>query len=250
MKFTLHIWRQQSGDDPGGMSTYHIDEMRPEMSFLEVLDALNEQLLASDEDPIAFDHDCREGICGSCGMMIDGVAHGPGRGAATCQLHMREFQDGAAIHVEPFRAAAFPIIKDLVVDRGALDRIIQHGGFISTKTGSAPEANTIPVAKAEAERSLDAAACIGCGACVAACPNAAAQLFTGAKIAHLARLPHGQPERRRRSEAMVTQMEAESFGSCTNYTECEAVCPAEISIDAIAHMNRDFLHAQLGRNPT
>jgi succinate dehydrogenase / fumarate reductase iron-sulfur subunit len=250
MKFTIQIWRQASRYDTGQMVQYQIDDISPDASFLEMLDALNEQLIVAGDDPVAFDHDCREGICGSCGMMIDGIAHGPGRGAATCQLHLRSFTDGATIYVEPFRAAAFPVLKDLVVDRSPLDRIIQAGGYISTTTGGAPDPNAIPVGKPEAEQALDAAACIGCGACVAACPNAAAQLFTAAKVTHLARLPQGRPERRRRAKKMVAQMEAEKFGSCTNYTECEAVCPATISIDTIAHMNRDFLRSRLGRRST
>lgn len=249
MKFTLHIWRQESRNTPGHMEKYNIDDISPEMSFLEMLDLLNEELIVNSQEPIAFDHDCREGICGSCGIVINGVAHGPGRGTATCQLHMRSFTDRATIFVEPFRAAAFPVIKDLVVDRSPLDRIIQAGGYISASTGGAPEANTTPVGKPEAERALDAAACIGCGACVAACPNAAAQLFTAAKVTHLARLPQGQLERSKRVRQMVAKMEDENFGSCTNYAECEAVCPAEISIETIALMNRDFLRFRLAEKP-
>lgn len=244
MKFTLHIWRQPGRDHAGHMATYDVHDILPDMSFLEMLDALNENIIHQGEEPVAFDHDCREGICGSCGMMINGVAHGPLRATATCQLHMRSFQDGDEIVVEPFRAAAFPVVKDLIVDRSALDRIIRAGGYVSVSTGSVPEANTLPVAKEDAERSLDAAACIGCGACVAACPNAAAQLFTAAKVSHLARLPQGRLEARRRVGHMVRHMERETFGSCTNYAECEAVCPAEIRIDVIAQMNADFLRGQ------
>jgi len=244
MRFTLHIWRQAGPDEPGQMVRYEIDNISPDLSFLELLDTLNEQLIARNEDPVAFDFDCREGICGSCGMIINGVAHGPLRGMATCQLHMRHFEDGASIYVEPFRAQSFPLVKDLIVDRSALDRIIQAGGYVSVSTGSAPEANSILIPEQAAERALDAAACIGCGACVAACPNAAAQLFTGAKVTHLRTLPQGQPERYARAERMVRKMEEEGFGSCTNYAECEAVCPAEISINTIARMNLDFLKSK------
>lgn len=247
MKFTLHIWRQASHARSGRMAQYVVQDILPEMSFLEMLDALNESLIGRDEVPIAFDHDCREGICGSCGMMINGVAHGSLWQTATCQLHMRSFRDGDTIYIEPFRAAAFPVIKDLVVDRGALDRIIQSGGFVSVSTGGVPEANTMPIAKDVAERALDAAGCIGCGACVAACPNAAAQLFTAAKITHLARLPQGHQEAGRRAQRMVQQMEQEGFGSCSNYAECEAACPAEIGIEVIAKMNSEYLKAEFAK---
>ncbi len=246
MRLTLHVWRQRDRDDRGRFVTYRVDSATPDMSFLELLDVLNEELAARGEDPIAFDHDCREGICGSCGMLIDGVAHG-GRGAtAACQLHLRHFKDGDVLRLEPWRARAFPVLKDLVVDRGAFDRIIEAGGFVSVNTGSAPEANTVPVPKPAAERAMDAAACIGCGACVAQCPNGAAQLFTAAKVSHLALLPQGQPERYRRVVRMVETMER-YFGSCTNFRECEAVCPKGISIDFIALLNRDYLRAKLGR---
>jgi succinate dehydrogenase / fumarate reductase iron-sulfur subunit len=210
------------------------------MSFLEMLDVVNERLIEGGGEPIAFAHDCREGICGSCSLMIDGVAHGPVRGAATCQVHMRSFEDGATIHIEPFRARAFPVIKDLVVDREALDRIVQAGGFISVPTGSAPDANAIPIPKQDVDDAMDAAACIGCGACVAACPNASASLFTGAKVSHLGLLPQGQPERYRRVVRMVEQMDLEGFGGCTLYGECQEACPKLISIDTIARMNRDY----------
>lgn len=244
MNLTLRVWRQANPDSPGRFEVYPAEAISPEASFLEMLDVVNERLLEKGAAPIAFDHDCREGICGACGMMINGVAHGPIRGTATCQLHMRHFRDGDTITVEPWRARAFPIIKDLVVDRGAFDRIIGAGGFISVSTGTAQDGNTILIAKETTERAMDAAACIGCGACVAMCPNGAAQLFTSAKIAHLGMLPQGQPERYERVERMVETMES-MFGSCTNYAECEAVCPKEISIDFIARMNRDYLKAKL-----
>jgi succinate dehydrogenase / fumarate reductase iron-sulfur subunit len=215
------------------------------MSFLEMLDVLNEELIAKGEDPIAFDHDCREGICGTCGMVINGVPHGPKKATTTCQLHMRSFHDGDTIYIEPWRATAFPVIKDLVVDRSAFDRIIRAGGFIGASTGSAPDGNAIPVPKKDADLSMDAAACIGCGACVAACPNASAMLFTAAKISHLGLLPQGQPERNRRVINMVRVMDEEGFGTCTNHRECEAACPKEISIQFIARMNRDYLRAKL-----
>jgi succinate dehydrogenase / fumarate reductase iron-sulfur subunit len=215
----------------------------PDMSFLEVLDVLNERLTLEGADPIAFDHDCREGICGACSLVINGQAHGPDRETTTCQLHMRRFRDGDVLTVEPFRANAFPVVKDLVVDRSAFDRILAAGGFISTNTGSAPEANSLPVPKADAEKAMDAAACIGCGACVAACPNAAAMLFVAAKVSHLALLPHGSPERATRVRAMVERMDAEGFGNCTNHFECEAACPKGISVANIARMNREFLRS-------
>src|SRR5579883_2822116 len=213
------------------------------MSFLEMMDVLNETLIKRGEEPVAFDHDCREGICGSCAMMINGLAHGPERGATTCQLHMRSFRDGDEITIEPWRARAFPVVKDLVVDRAAFDRIIQSGGFVSVNTGGAPDGNCIPVPKLAQERAMDAAACIGCGACVAACPNASAMLFVAAKVSHLGRLPQGQPERRERVLKMVAQMESEGFGGCTNTGECEAVCPKDIRLENIARLNRDFLTA-------
>jgi succinate dehydrogenase / fumarate reductase iron-sulfur subunit len=245
MKLTLRIWRQPGPGATGRFVDYRVDEISDHASFLEMLDVLNEQLIERGEEPVAFDHDCREGICGSCGLMINGVAHGPMAKTATCQLHMRTFRDGDLIQIEPWRARAFPVIKDLVVDRGAFDRIVQSGGFISVSAGSAPEANLVPVAKPVADRAMDAAACIGCGACVAQCPNGAAQLFTAAKVAHLGLLPQGQPERDRRAVRMVATMEAEGFGYCSNFRECEAVCPKGISIDWIARMNRDYLTAKL-----
>ncbi len=244
MRLILRIWRQKNRDARGRFETYRLDDAEPDMSFLEMLDVLNEQLIERGEDPVAFEHDCREGICGSCGLMINGKAHGPEAGTATCQLHMRKFKDGDDIRIEPWRSAAFPVLKDLMVDRAPFDEIIQAGGFISVNTGSAPEANLIPVPKPQAERAMDAAECIGCGACVAQCPNGAAQLFTAAKVSHLGLLPQGQPERFRRVRAMVETMES-YFGSCTNYGECEAVCPKGISIDFIARMNRDFLKTRL-----
>jgi succinate dehydrogenase / fumarate reductase iron-sulfur subunit len=243
MRVTLEIWRQAGPFDEGRFELYEVDDASPDMSFLELIDVLNERLNARGEEPVAFDHDCREGICGSCSMVINGRPHGPERGTATCQLHMRKFDDGAHITVEPWRAAAFPIVKDLSVDRSALDRIVEAGGYISVHTGAAPEANLIPVPKEAADSSFDAAACIGCGACVAACPNGAAQLFTAAKLAHLNLLPQGQAERWQRTMAMVDVME-DYFGSCTNHRECEAACPKEISIDFIAMMNRDYVKAQ------
>ena len=244
MELTLRIWRQAGPEAEGRFETYPASDVSPDMSFLEMLDVVNERLQAAGREPVAFDHDCREGICGSCGMMIDGRAHGPQAGTATCQLHMRQFRDGDVIAVEPWRATALPVIRDLVVDRTALDRIIEAGGYISAATGSAPEANTVPVPKAASDAAMDAAACIGCAACVAACPNGAAQLFTAAKAAHLNLLPQGRPQRWERVEGMVEKME-EFFGSCTNHGECEAACPKEISLDNIALMNRDYLSAKL-----
>jgi succinate dehydrogenase iron-sulfur subunit len=237
----LHVWRQASANSAGTMERYDARDISPDMSFLEMLDVVNERLVESGQTPIAFDHDCREGICGSCGMMINGVAHGPAKGTATCQLHMRSFSDGATIYIEPWRSRAFPVIKDLVVNRGALDRIIAAGGFISTPTGGARDANNLPIAKQDADDAMDAAACIGCGACGAACPNGSASLFTAAKISHLGLLPQGQPERNRRAGRMVAQMDDEGFGHCTLYGECQEACPKEISIDTIARMNRDYI---------
>jgi succinate dehydrogenase / fumarate reductase iron-sulfur subunit len=243
MNLTLHVWRQASADAPGKMERYEARDISSDMSFLEMLDVVNESLIESGQAPIAFDHDCREGICGSCGMMINGVAHGPMKGTATCQLHMRSFSDGATIYIEPWRSRAFPVIKDLVVNRGALDRIISSGGFVSVATGGPRDANDIPVPKHDADGAMDAAACIGCGACVAACPNGSASLFTAAKISHLGLLPQGQPERSRRAANMVAQMDEEGFGHCTLYGECQEACPKEISIDTIARMNHDYLVA-------
>ncbi len=243
MKLILNIWRQKNAASPGKLVRYELDDVSTHMSFLEMLDVLNEQLIEKGEDPVAFEHDCREGICGACGFVINGIPHGGQKGTTVCQLHMRHFKDGDELTLEPFRARAFPVIKDLMVDRGALDRIIQAGGYVSVSTGSAVDANAIPIAKNASDKSMDAAQCIGCGACVAACPNASASLFTGAKIRHLALLPQGQPERRRRAIRMVAQMQSEAFGSCTNMGECEAVCPKRISLEVIAQMNRDYLWA-------
>ncbi len=243
MDLTLRVWRQSGPDVPGRFETYAMPGVSEDMSFLELFDVLNEKLLAEGEEPVAFDHDCREGICGSCDMMIDGRAHGPEHGTATCQLHLRKLQNGAVITVEPWRAAGFPIIKDLAVDRSAFDRIVEAGGYITAPTGAARDANEILVPKEAADAAMDAAACIGCGACVAACPNSAAQLFTSAKYSHLSLLPQGQPERYTRVVAMVEEMER-YFGSCTNHGECEEACPKEISIDFIALLNRDYVKAQ------
>jgi succinate dehydrogenase / fumarate reductase, iron-sulfur subunit len=245
MRLTLKVWRQTGPTDPGRFETYQHDEVSEHMSFLEMLDVLNQQLIRRGEEPVAFDHDCREGICGMCSLMINGVAHGPARATTTCQLHMRHFKDGDTLVIEPWRARAFPVVKDLVVDRSAFDRIIQAGGYVSVNTGTAPEANTLPVPKVVADRAMDAAVCIGCGACVAACPNASAMLFTASKVAHLNLLPQGQAERYPRVVRMVDQMEREGFGACTNMRECEAVCPVEISFDFIGMMNRDLLTATL-----
>jgi succinate dehydrogenase / fumarate reductase iron-sulfur subunit len=243
MRITLHVWRQASASAKGGFVTYDAPDTSPDMSFLEMLDVVNEQLVAKGDAPIAFDHDCREGICGSCGMMINGVAHGPSRGTATCQLHMRLFKDGDEIWIEPWRSAAFPVVRDLVVNRGALDRIVAAGGYVDVRTGGTPDGNAIPVPKVDSDRAMDAAACIGCGACVAACPNGSASLFTAAKISHLGLLPQGQPERSRRALNMVAQMDLEHFGGCSLFGECQAACPKEISIDFIARMHRDFMRA-------
>ena len=247
MKVTLKVWRQAGPSAKGALETYPLDGVEEDMSFLEMIDMLNEHLTLAGKEPVAFSHDCREGICGSCAMMINGQAHGPWKGAAVCQLHMRAFKEGDTIVVEPWRATAFPIVKDLVVNRGAFDRIIQAGGFISVNTGGARDANEILIPKDVVEHSMDAAACIACGACVAACPNASASLFTGAKITHLGDLPQGQPERDRRALAMVETMDAEGFGHCTLVGECQEACPKEISIDVIRRMNRDYIVASAKR---
>lgn len=243
MTINLKIWRQKNAEDKGGFQEYKLNGVNEHMSFLEMLDVLNEELILKGDDPVEFDYDCREGICGSCNIVINGRAHGPKRLTAACQLHMRNYNEGDTIVIEPPRAAAFPVIKDLVVDRSALDRIIEAGGYVSVKTGAAPEANLIPVDKVTSEQAFDYATCIGCGACVAACPNSSASLFTGAKVAHLNSLPQGQPERDMRTVAMVDQMEKEGFGDCSNYAECEAVCPVGISISSIAQMRKDYVKA-------
>ena len=243
MRLTLKVWRQRGPDVAGEFVTYDHPNVSEHMSFLEMLDVLNQRLIEQGDQPIVFDHDCREGICGSCSLMIDGVAHGPERATAACQLHMRHFTDGATVTIEPWRAKAFPVVKDLIVDRSSFDRIIQAGGFVSVNTGGAPDANALPVPKPNADRAMDAATCIGCGACVAACPNASAMLFTAAKVAHLNLMPQGQPERYQRVASMVRQMEDEGFGGCTNMGECEAVCPKEISMDFISKLNGDLLGA-------
>ena len=245
MKITLHVWRQKNAQSSGGMEQYIVDGVSADMSFLEMLDMLNEQLIVQGKEPIAFDHDCREGICGTCSLMINGVAHGPDGSTTTCQLHMRSFKDGDAIHIEPWRSRAFPVVRDLVVDRSSFDRIIQSGGFISINAGNAQDANNLPIPKHDSDLSMDAAACIGCGACVASCPNGSAMLFVAAKIGHLAHLPQGQPERAKRARDMVAQMDAEGFGACSNHYECEAVCPKDIPVSFISEMNRDFLKASL-----
>ncbi len=245
MKIHLKIWRQKDDQSKGGFRDYTVNDVVGEMSFLEMLDVLNNRLIEEgEEEPVAFDHDCREGICGSCGMMIDGRPHGPLKGTTTCQLHMRHFKDGDTIYVEPFRAKAFPVVKDLVVDRSAFDRINQAGGYISVNTGSTPDANNIPVPKQNADEAFDAATCIGCGACVAACKNASASLFTAAKISHLSLLPQGEPERLSRAEGMVAQMDEEGFGNCTNTQACSAECPKEISQTHIARMNREYMRSK------
>ncbi|MEX0822986.1 MAG: succinate dehydrogenase/fumarate reductase iron-sulfur subunit [Balneolaceae bacterium] len=245
MTINLKIWRQKSAQDSGEFQDYKLSDVSEHMSFLEMLDVLNEELIKEGKDPVEFDYDCREGICGSCNLVINGRAHGPKRLTAACQLHMRNYNDGDTIVIEPPRAAAFPVVRDLVVDRSAFDRIIEAGGYVSVKTGSAPEANSIPVDKNESDTSFDYATCIGCGACVAACPNSSASLFTGAKLAHLNRLPQGRVERDERTVAMVEQMGEEGFGDCSNFAECEAVCPVGISISSIAEMRRDYIKAIL-----
>lgn len=243
INLTLHIWRQRNALSAGKMTTYKVDGVSRDMSFLEMLDMLNEQLTHRGEEPVAFDHDCREGICGMCSLMINGRAHGPWGATTTCQLHMRAFKDGDEIVVEPWRGVAFPVVRDLIVDRGAFDRIVQKGGFVSVNTGSAQDANCIPIPKVNADLAMDAAACIGCGACVAQCKNASAMLFVAAKVSQFANLPQGQAERTTRVKNMVAQMDAEGFGSCTNQLECEAACPKQISVNFIAQMNRDFVCA-------
>ena len=244
ISLTLKVWRQKAPGDKGRLIDYQADDISTDMSFLEMLDVLNEKLTLAGEEPIAFDHDCREGICGMCGAVVNGRPHGPEKGTTLCQLHMRHFADGDTVYIEPWRAKAFPIIKDLVVDRSAFDTIIQAGGFISVNTGGAPDANAIPVPQAAAEKAMDAAACIGCGACVAACPNASAMLFVGAKVSHLGVLPQGRPEAAKRVQSMVSKMDELGFGNCTNEAECEAECPKEISITNIARLNREFLKAK------
>ncbi len=245
IRLTLHVWRQKNRKAAGKFVTYDAPEISPDMSFLEMLDVVNERLIGKGEDPIAFDHDCREGICGQCGVVVNGAAHGPKQQTTSCQLHMRSFRDGDELTIEPWRAAAFPVVKDLMVDRGSLDRIVAAGGFISVRTGNAPDGNAIPISKDNADLSMDAAACIGCGACVAACPNASAMLFVGAKAAHLNLLPQGQPERDRRVVAMVAQQDAEGFGTCSNHAECEAACPKGIGIQFISRLYRDYLKASV-----
>lgn len=249
INITLKIWRQPSATVRGQFRTYELKQVNTHMSFLEMLDVLNEQLVQKGEDPVAFDHDCREGICGACGVMINGQAHGPENGCTACQLHMRKFHNGDTLVIEPWRATAFPVVKDLVVDRSAFDRIIAAGGYVSVNTGNAPEANSVPVPKPHADRAMDAAACIGCGACVAACKNASAMLFVSAKVSQMALLPQGVPERERRVQGMVARMDAEQFGSCTNTYECEAACPKEISVENIARLNREYLRATIWSRP-
>jgi len=245
MKYTLRVWRQKNAADPGGFVRYEVDGISPDLSFLEMLDVLNEQLTSRGEEPVVFDSDCREGVCGMCSLVINGRPHGPLAATTTCQVYMRHFPDGTEITIEPWRAAAFPVVRDLVVDRTAFDRIMQAGGFITVHSGPKPDPNAIPIEEEIAEEALDAATCIGCGACVAACPNGAAMLYTAAKVSHLGLLPQGQPERWSRVVRMVDQMEKENFGGCRNYGECEAACPKEISIKFIGRMNRDYLHAVL-----
>lgn len=248
MKIYLKVWRQKGPKDNGHFENYTVEEANEHMSFLELLDTLNEDLIKKGDEPVEFDHDCREGICGSCSLVINGTAHGPDAGVAVCQLHMRHFKDGDTITVEPWRAKAFPVVRDLVTDRSAFDRIMQAGGYVGVNTGAAPDGNAIPIGKEDADEAFDYATCIGCGACVAACPNSSAHLFTGAKIAQLATLPQGLPERRQRVLNMVTQMDKEGFGDCSNHAECEAVCPKGISISSIAQMRREYVKAVLVSN--
>lgn len=245
MKFKLHIWRQKNANSQGRMEVYDINDISSDMSFLEMLDILNEDLLSKGQEPVAFDHDCREGICGTCSLTINGVPHSPKKAITTCQLHMRSFNDGDNIYIEPFRATSFPVVKDLVVDRGAFDRIIQAGGYISVRTGQARDANSLPVSKKNADLAMDAAACIGCGACVAACPNGSAMLFVSAKVSQFALLPQGQPERKQRVINMISTMDNEGFGACSNHYECEAACPKSISVKFINKLNKEYLAAKL-----
>lgn len=245
MDFTLHVWRQRNSTEPGSMRTYRAIGITGDMSFIEMLESVNRDLISKGEEQIAFEYDCLEGICGSCCLMINGVSHGPERGVTTCQTHMRSFKDGDHIYIEPWRAQAFPVIKDLVVNRTAFDRIIQSGGFVSVNTGGAPDGNALPISRSAANTAMDAAQCIGCGACVASCKNSSAMLFVAAKVAHMAHLPQGAPERARRVKAMVETMDEEGFGSCTNQYECEAVCPKEISVQFIAKLNREYTRAQV-----
>jgi succinate dehydrogenase / fumarate reductase iron-sulfur subunit len=249
MKLKLHVWRQKNRNSKGEMATYEADKVSPHMSFLEMLDVVNEDLTKKGEEPIAFDHDCREGICGTCSLMINGEPHGPEYGTTACQLHMRKFKDGDEVYIEPWRAKAFPVVRDLMVDRSAFDRITQAGGFVSVNTGSAQDANNIPVPKKDADEAFDAAVCIGCGACVAACKNASPMLFVAAKVSQLALLPQGQVEREDRVLAMLDQMKKEGFGNCTNYYECEAACPKEISVQHIARLNREYIKAAVTEQP-
>ena len=248
MDLTLKVWRQKDGNEKGEMVTYQASQISPDMSFLEMLDIVNEELTLKKEAPIAFDSDCREGICGACGLVISGVAHGPGKGTSTCQIYMRSFKDGDTIEIEPWRAAAFPVLRDLVVDRTAFDNIIQTGGYVSVNTGSPPDGNSVLISQEIAEEAMDAAACIGCGACVASCKNASAMLFVSAKVKHLGILPQGQPERRRRVLAMVEEMQEQGFGDCSNEYECEAVCPKEISAETISFLNREFIRGSVKKH--
>jgi succinate dehydrogenase / fumarate reductase iron-sulfur subunit len=248
LNLTLHVWRQKSRRDAGAFEQYSAKNVSPDQSFLEMLDVVNEDLIAKGKEPIAFDHDCREGICGMCSLMINGEAHGPERATTTCQLHMRKFKDGDEIWIEPWRAQAFPVLKDLVVDRGALDRIVQAGGYVSVNTGGAPDANAVPIPKKEADLAMDAAACIGCGACVAACPNASAMLFVGAKVSQLRHLPQGQAEQKKRALNMLSRADKEGFGACRNHMECEAACPKEIPRRVMAESYRDFSVGSLTRD--
>jgi succinate dehydrogenase / fumarate reductase iron-sulfur subunit len=246
MKLTLHVWRQKNASDQGRMETISADGISPDMSFLEMLDLVNDRLEKEGVEPIAFDHDCREGICGMCSLMINGVAHGPEAGTTACQLHMRSFQDGDSIHIEPWRSRAFPVIRDLIVDRASFERIQHAGGYVSVNCGGAPDGNAVPISKIEADLAMDAAACIGCGACVASCPNGSAMLFVAAKVAQFAHLPQGQPERKKRVQAMVATMDAEGFGACSNHYECEAVCPKDIPVKFIGELNREYLRTACG----